>query len=101
MRKKLEFLNYLKDLYHCSEAQTLIKRLANYYCINDLETGENHGKIFAALYLADALTFDEIANSFYVSVYTLYRYRQRYNRLAELLVSHTLLEEFHRSKSVR
>lgn len=76
-------------------ARRLLRGMFRYYKLNDLETKERHSLIFKALYMDQReRTYDEIAAAFHIHPYTLDRYRQRYNQLAE-----TLLERLKNNKN--
>lgn len=69
----------------------LLQKMLKYYEVNDLETKYIHSKIFKDLYInASNKSYDEIALKYNIHVYTLDRYRQRYNKLAERLLKQTL-----------
>lgn len=77
------------------DSDRLLRCMFRYYRMNDLETKEQHGLIFKALYMeGKRRTYAEIAAAFHIHSYTLDRYRQRYNKLAE-----TLLEKLKNQKS--
>lgn len=68
-------------------SEMFLKMLLDYYTKNDLETGDQLSKIFFALYIScDHLTYDELVLKFNISYITLYRYRRRFNRFAELML---------------
>lgn len=63
---------------------SLLNSLLRYYEVNDYETSNVHGQIFKVLYVDNVgQSYDEVAKSFNIHVYTLDRYRQRYNKLAK------------------
>lgn len=69
----------------------ILESMAKYYEINDIETSDNHSRIFKTLYLDNKrLSYDEVAEMYHIHVYTLDRYRQRYNRLAEKFVAEAI-----------
>ena len=79
------------DSFNDEALQRLLNKQLDYYEINDLETGDFHGKIFKALYVdKEFSSYDSIAGYFNLHAYTLDRYRQRYNRLAEKLLQRKL-----------
>jgi len=76
--------------------------MCGYYKQIDFETGRRHGEIFQSLYMREnPLPYDELSAKFYIDTYTLDRYRQRYNRLAEHIIEPELLEQVYTAKTVR
>ena len=81
-------------------AHRLLCGMFQYYKLNDLETGEQHSRIFKALYMERSeRTYDEIAAAFHIHPYTLDRYRQRYNKLAKKLLEKSKTKELTIEKS--
>lgn len=75
------------------EICAVLNKLIAYYEMRDMETNENHGSIFKALYVDGGYkNYVNVASAYYVSPYTLDRYRQRYNRLAERLIKKQILK---------
>jgi hypothetical protein len=70
------------------EVNTLLLKLREYYELNDLETGlVLHGKLFAMLYIDGKFAnYYSLANEVHVDLVALYRYRRRYNKLAQKLI---------------
>ncbi len=67
---------------------SLLYALLRYYEVNDYETSNIHSKIFKALYIDNiSQSYDEVAKAFNIHVYTLDRYRQRYNKLAKEMIA--------------
>ncbi len=65
-----------------------LRTLWEYYLKNDLETGDQLSTIFYALYMSnDNLSCDEIVYKYNIGLSTLVRYRQRFNGLANKLLS--------------
>ena len=74
----------------------ILGRMLAYYKVNDYETSNDLADIFATLYIDEAdLSYDRVAEKYHIHVYTLDRYRQRYNRLAAKFVA----EEMKRAAS--
>ena len=93
MNKRIDLLDKMKKLINDPECRSFMDNICTYYEINDIETGAQHGKIFRALYLDKGnSSYDEIANRFYINVYTLDRYRQKYNNLARKLIAMDAME---------
>ena len=101
MSKRYDLLDELKDcslsgtglrrgdsiVLDVTKVRELLYKLQEYYLINDLETGRQHGEIFTVLYINETFSsYDSIANQFYIQPFTLNRYRRRYNRLAKKLI---------------
>ncbi len=88
MNKRIDLLDKLKKLQDDIECRKFVETLCIYYEINDIDIGTQHGKIFRTLYLtSNNISYDEIAYRFNINVYTLDRYRQKYNDLARKLLS--------------
>lgn len=67
--------------------EMFLRMLCDYYTKNDLETGNQLGDIFYALYLSDDnLSYDEIVYAYNIGLSTLKRYRKRFNDLAAKLL---------------
>lgn len=94
MNRRKELLNALsaREPYNGlilseEETLTLFEKLISYYELNDKETSDNHGAIFKSLYIDGGYkNYGKTAAENYISTYTLDRYRQRYNKLAESLL---------------
>lgn len=104
MNKRNDLLDRLRDYYlntRSAECKLFLNDLYRYYKQTDIETGRNHGEIFKSLYLSETpSSYDELSAKFYIDLYTLDRYRQRYNKLAELLAPPALLEQVNPANTV-
>ena len=66
----------------------IVSELQKYCLLKDIEEGRSnfYYSIFNALYVnKEKLSFDEIAAEFFIDVKTLYKYRIKFNLLAEVL----------------
>jgi len=90
MHKRKDFLDEVKYKYiHLQDksCEIFLRTLWDYYVKNDLETGDQLGDIFYALYLSrDNLSYDEIVYKYNIGLSTLKRYRKRFNDLAAKLL---------------
>lgn len=94
MNRRADLLNALAERKPCNGevlSEEAVRKLLNemivYYELNDFETHDMHGSIFKTLYLEGGFkNYDKVAAAYFISPYTLDRYRQRYNRLAERLL---------------
>ena len=94
MNRHNDLLNVLAEQRCCfgkkfseEEVRAVLSAIVAYYEINDMETSYCHSMIFKTLYLDGGFrNYDKVASAYYISTYTLDRYRQRYNRLAEKLI---------------
>ena len=94
MNRRKDLLNALAEHKPCNgielseeDIQAVFQRMIAYYEMNDMETLDAHGRIFKALYVEGGYkNYDKVACTYYISPYTLDRYRQRYNKLAERLI---------------
>lgn len=103
MNRRTDFLDlvkidYLKNDMECKE---FLNRLLRYYEQKDFESDGHHADIFKALYMEEQQTYDSIAKRFFVNVYTLDRYRQKYNKLALKIASAEFLTKYNPTKAVR
>lgn len=105
MNKRKDLLDSVRNMYFDTrdrKCKTFLNRLCRYYKQTDYETGRKHGEIFRSLYLTEKPpTYDELSAQYYIDAYTLDRYRQRYNRLAEYLISDELLKQINTANTVR
>lgn len=94
MNRRNDLLNALAEHRPCNgivlseeDITAVLSKMIAYYEMNDMETSEMHSRIFKTLYVDGGFkNYDKVASAYYISPYTLDRYRQRYNRLAERLV---------------
>lgn len=107
MNKRSDLLDEIKN-YLCNEKELkreilrgiskdylnkMLRILADYYKISDLETGNAHGKIFEVLYINTSnLKYDDIATQFSIHIYSLDRYRVKYNKLALKLIKSNMIK---------
>ena len=105
MNKRKDLLDSVRKHYfntHNKKCKIFLNRLYRYYKQTDFETGRKHGEIFKSLYLTEnPLSYDELSVQFFIDTYTLDRYRQRYNKLAEYLIPLDLLEQINTANTVR
>lgn len=91
MKKRTDLLDCMSGRIESSafeELQADVKKtlqmMQKYYELYDLENGDMHGQIFKTLYIdGDYSEYDEVARRYHLHIYTLDRYRQRYNKLAK------------------
>lgn len=89
MRKRKDLLDSVKEkaMEGDGMCKVFITQLYLYYTVSDMDSSNQLGEIFKVLYIdCEEKTYDEIANRFYIDVYTLNRYRQRFNKVAKMLV---------------
>lgn len=94
MNRRKDLLNALAEHKPCNgivlseeDINAVLSKMIAYYEINDMETSDMHSRIFKTLYVYGGFkNYDKVASAYYISPYTLDRYRQRYNRLAERLI---------------
>jgi len=90
MSKRKDFLDEIRYKYihlHNKSCEMFLRMLCDYYVKNDLETGNQLGKIFYALYMSDDnWSYDEIACEYHIGLSTLNRYRKRFNEMANKLL---------------
>ena len=91
MRKRIDILDEIKYRYfHLQDVSCgmFLRNLWEYYLKNDLETGDQLSDIFHDLYMTEEeASYDEIVFKFSIGLSTLGRYRQRFNGLADKLLS--------------
>lgn len=98
MNRREDLLNALAEHKPCNgivlsedDIKIVLSKMIAYYEMNDMETSEMHSRIFKSLYVDGGFkNYDKVASAYFISPYTLDRYRQRYNRLAERLVKEQL-----------
>ena len=94
--KRIDLLDKVRDKWLDSGDNLLkvfLTSLRNYYYLSDIETGNQLGKIFESLYLENnTQCYDDIARKFAIDVFTLNRYRRKFNTLANIIVSHKIVE---------
>lgn len=67
--------------------QKIADILITYYKIYDLEYNTNHHKIFWDIYLSNKpLSYIDISNRNFIAIETFYKYKRKYNTLAEKLL---------------
>lgn len=105
MNKRTDLLDNVSNYYFKTKdrkAKLFLNKLNRHYKQSDFETGRKHSEIFKSLYLTEKpLTYDELSSQFFIDTYTLDRYRQRYNKLAQKLIPQTLLEQINTANTVR
>ena len=102
MNKRTDLLDRIKQHKDNSMCRDFLLELIRYYEIKDIDMNTNHREIFVLLYWsADSHSYDEIAQKFFISAFTLDRYRQKYNELALKLVSQDVLAIVNPTNSVR
>ena len=105
MNKRKDLLDGVRKHYFSTRSKkckSFLNKLYRYYKQSDIETGRKHGDIFKSLYLTEVpLSYDELSVQFYIDTYTLDRYRQRYNKLAERLIPRDLLAQITTANTVR
>lgn len=103
MNKRTDFLDLIKigAIKDDKECKKFLNKLLRYYEQKDLENDGHHAEIFKTLYFEDSQTYDSIAKKFYINVYTLDRYRQKYNKLAAKTAEPEFLAKFNPTKAVR
>ena len=102
MNRRTDLLDRIKQHRDNPLCRDFLLQMLRYYEIKDIDLGTNHHEIFIMLYwLGDSYTYDEIAQKFYISPFTLDRYRQKYNELAHKLVSEEILRIVNPTISVR
>lgn len=103
MNKRIDFLDLIKigAIKDDKECKKFLNKLLHYYEQKDFENDGHHAEIFKTLYIEDPQTYDSIAKKFYINVYTLDRYRQKYNKLAKKIAAPELLAKFNPAKAVR
>ena len=91
MHKRNDTLDKIKYKYlslHDVSCGVFLRTLWEYYLKSDLETGDALSDIFYTLYMSDEhLSYDEIALKYSIGLTTLNRYRQRFNGLADKLLT--------------
>lgn len=91
MRKRNDVLDEIKYKYinlQDVSCGMFLRSLWEYYLKNDLETGDQLSDIFYALYMSDdEMSYDDIVYKYSIGLSTLGRYRQRFNGLADKLLS--------------
>ena len=103
MNKRIDFLDLVKiDFFRNDvECKKFLNKLLCYYGQRDFENDGHHADIFKALYMEESQTYDAIAKKFYINVYTLDRYRQKYNQLAMKLSTPEFFAKYNPTKAVR
>ena len=102
MNKRTDLLDRIKLHKDDPICRDFLLKLFRYYEIKDIDMNTNHHDIFLMLYWSDtSYSYDEIAQKFYISAFTLDRYRQKYNELAKKLVSEDILKLVNPTISVR
>ena len=89
MRKRKDLLDWVKEkaVAGVGMCRVFITQLYLFYTVSDMDSDNQLGEIFKVLYMDyKEKTYDEIANQFYIDVYTLNRYRQRFNKVAKMFV---------------
>ncbi len=101
MHKRTDFIDMVKQNENNPLCRNLLDNLYEYYKILDIDTGGNHGEIFNALYNENHKTYDEITETYFVSIDTIGRCRIRFNKLAIKLATNELKSKFNLAKSAR
>lgn len=102
MNKRTDLLDRIKQNKENPLCRDFLLQLRRYYEIKDIDMNTNHHVIFVMLYWSDeSYSYDEIAQKFFISTFTLDRYRQKYNKLAQKLVSQDILQIVNPTISVR
>ena len=102
MNKRTDLLDRIKQHKENPLCRDFLEKLIKYYEIKDIDMNTNHHEIFVMLYFSDeSYSYDEIAQKFYISPFSLDRYRQKYNELAQKLVSQDILSIVNPTISVR
>lgn len=102
MNKRTDLLDIIKQNRDNPLCRDFLLKLLRYYEIKDIEMNTQHHEIFVMLYWSDVTyTYDEIAQKFYISPFSLDRYRQKYNELARKLASDDILSIVNPTISVR
>lgn len=102
MNKRTDLLDRIKLHRENPLCRNFLLQLSRYYEIKDMDMNTNHHVIFDMLYCSDeSFSFDEIAQKFFISTFTLDRYRQSYNNLASKLISQEILQIVNLTNSVR
>ena len=103
MNKRIDFLDLVKDGFFKGDidCKKFLNEQLRYYEQKDIENGGQHAVIFKALYMEETQTFDALAKRFYINVYTLDRYRQRYSKFAIKLATPELIAKYDPTKAVR
>ena len=89
MRKRKDLLDWVKEkaVAGVGMCRVFITQLYLFYTVSDMDSDNQLGEIFKVLYMDyQEKTYDEIANQCYIDVYTLNRYRQRFNKVAKMFV---------------
>lgn len=102
MNKRTDLLDRIKQHKDNAMCRDFLLELIRYYEIKDIDMNTNHRDIFVLLYWSDdSYSYDEIAQKFYISAFTLDRYRQKYNELALKLADQNILAIVNPTNSVR
>lgn len=101
MNRRIDFIDIIKSNINTPECRLFLEKLHSYYIVNDIETNYIHSKIFHALYLDGIKTYDEIAQTLGINLYSLDRYRKRYNQLATSIAPETLKEKYNIISKIR